>query len=47
MIKKAYQQPTVKVVKIQHQTHLLAGSGPATLNGSKDGDDDPEWKDLG
>ena len=46
MIKKAYQQPTVKVVKIQHQAQILTGSGPATLNGSKDGDDDPEWKDL-
>lgn len=26
MIKKAYQKPTMTVVKIQQQAHLLAGS---------------------
>ena len=26
MIKKAYQKPTINVVKLQHQTHILAGS---------------------
>ena len=34
MIKKEYQKPTVNVVKIQHQTQILAGSGPKTLQGS-------------
>ena len=33
MIKKEYQKPTVNVVKIQHQTQILAGSGPKTLQG--------------
>ena len=26
MNKKAYQQPTMNVVKIQHQSHILSGS---------------------
>ena len=34
MIKKEYQKPTVNVVKIQHQTQILAGSGPKTLAGT-------------
>ena len=27
MKRKDYQKPTMKVVQLQHQTHLLAGSG--------------------
>lgn len=42
MIKKAYQKPTMTVVKIQQQAHLLAGSGPQTLRGS--GPED--WEEL-
>lgn len=42
MIKKDYKKPTMKVVKIQQQAHLLAGSGPETLRGS--GPDD--WEEL-
>jgi hypothetical protein len=44
MIKKAYQKPTINVVKLQHQTHILAGSiqtlqGPNTSgNGSEESD---------
>ena len=34
MIKKEYQRPTVSVVKIQHQTQILAGSVPKTLEGT-------------
>ncbi len=26
MIKKAYQKPTINVVKLQHKTHILTGS---------------------
>jgi len=26
MNKKAYQQPTMKVVKLQHKSHILSGS---------------------
>ena len=33
MIKKEYQKPTTKVVKLQHRSHILAGSGPDTLRG--------------
>ena len=48
MIKKAYQKPTTKVVKLQHQTHILAGSiqtlqGPNT---SETGSEDSDWYDL-
>ena len=44
MIKKAYRKPTISVVKLQHQTHILAGSiqtlqGPNTSgNGSAESD---------
>ena len=44
MIKKAYQKPIISVVKLQHQTHILAGSiqtlqGPNTSgNGSEESD---------
>ena len=44
MIKKAYQKPTINVVKLQHKTHSLAGSiqtlqGPNTSgNGSEESD---------
>ncbi len=34
MIKKEYQKPTVTVVKILHQSQILAGSGPKTLEGT-------------
>ena len=34
MIKKEYQKPTVSVVKILHQSQILAGSGPKTLAGT-------------
>jgi len=27
MKRKDYQKPTMKAVQLQHQTHLLAGSG--------------------
>jgi len=33
MKRKDYQKPTMKVVQLQHQTHLLAGSVEATRNG--------------
>ena len=48
MIKKAYQKPTTKVVKLQHQTHILAGSSPATLEGhAKSGEETEDtWYDL-
>ena len=47
MIKREYQKPTTKVVKIQHQIHILSGSDPRTLRGrrSTEGEDDT-WYDL-
>ena len=44
MIKKAFQKPTIDVVELQNQTHILAGSiqtlqGPNTSgNGSEESD---------
>lgn len=44
MIKKAYQKPSMKVVKLQHQCHILAGSGGAKGISNSDG---ITWKDDG
>ena len=48
MIKKAYQKPTTKVVKLQHRSHILACSGPDTLQGHAKSDEETEdtWYDL-
>ena len=35
-MKKEYKKPTVKVVLLQHQTHLLAGSGIRGVSGLND-----------
>ncbi len=35
-MKKEYKKPTVKVVLLQHQTHLLAGSGVRGVSGLND-----------
>ena len=45
MIKKAYQKPTINVVKLQHQTHILAQTlqGPNT---SGTGSEDSDYYDL-
>lgn len=52
MIKKAYQKPSMKVVKLQHQSHILVDSPTVTsvnknsdgigwqANGFNEGDDD-------
>ena len=48
MKKKVYQKATMKVVKLQHKTHILAGSSPATLQGhAKSGSESEDtWYDL-
>ena len=49
MIKKAYQKPAINVVKLQHKTHILACSGPATLQGPKTsgtGSEESDYYDL-
>jgi hypothetical protein len=33
MTKKNYQKPTMKVVQLRHQAHILVGSNPQTLQG--------------
>ena len=48
MIKKAYQKPTINVVKLRHQTHILVGSiqtlqGP---NASGNGSEESDWYEL-
>jgi len=48
MIKKAYQKPTINVVKLRHQTHILVGSiqtlqGPNT---SGKGSEESDYYDL-
>ena len=40
MKRKDYQKPTMKVVKLQHQTHLLQTSGQ--VNATMDN----EWEDV-
>jgi hypothetical protein len=46
MIKKEYMKPAVKVVKLQHRHHILAGS-PETLSGSKGATQEEDtWYDL-
>jgi len=48
MKKKVYQKPTINVVKLQHQTHILTVSGPDTLQGhAKSGEETEDtWYDL-
>lgn len=47
MIKKDYQKPTMKLVKLQHQVRILAGSDPKTLSGEKgQGGSENIWRDL-
>ena len=48
MKKKVYQKPIISVVKLQHQAHILAGSGPDTLQGHAKIDEETEdtWYDL-
>ena len=43
MTKKYYQKPTVKVVQLRHQAHILTGTPePKTLRGTSD-----DYKELG
>lgn len=37
MIKKEYQNPSMKIVLLQHYTHLLAGSNTVNSLNSSDG----------
>ena len=41
MKRKDYQRPTMEVVQLQHQTHLLAGSGEGSFS-----EDGPSEEDI-
>lgn len=45
MNKKEYEKPSMKVVQLQHQSHLLAGSGFGAKSVSND--DGLGWKTDG
>ena len=47
MKKKSYEKPAMRVVMLQHQSHLLQASGIETLSGSKGATEaDDLWYDL-
>ena len=43
MRKKLYEKPTMNIVKLQQQTHLLAGSVQSTRSGYGETQED-EWE---
>ena len=46
MIKKEYMKPTMRVVKVQHQSHILAGSLRSVKSSGLDNEDDLEYDDF-
>ena len=47
MIKRTFQKPSMKVVQLQHQAQILAGSDPKELSGEKgQGGSEDIWRDL-
>ena len=42
MIRKDYQKPTMNIVQLQQQTHLMAGSGVQSMR-SGYGEAQEEW----
>ena len=44
MKRKDYEKPTMQVVKLQHQTHLLAGSGEETQQAQREDYESLEWE---
>ena len=46
MIKKEYMKPTMWVVKVQHQSHILAGSLRSVKSSGLDNEDDLEYDDT-
>lgn len=42
MIKKGYMKPTMQVVKVQHQSHILAGSLQSVKSSGLGGENDLE-----
>jgi hypothetical protein len=46
MIKKEYMKPTTWVVKVQHQSHILAGSLRSVKSTGLDDEDDLQYDDV-
>jgi hypothetical protein len=47
MIKKEYMKPTMRVVKVLHQSHILAGSLRSVKSSGLDNEDDLQYDDFG
>ena len=45
MKRKDYEKPTMNVVQLQHQTHLLAGSGVQSMRSGYGDAQVEEWDD--
>lgn len=45
MIKKEYMKPTMQVVKVQHQSHILAGSLQSVKSSGLDSENDLLYDD--
>ena len=46
MIKKEYMKPTMQVVKVQHQSHILAGSLRSAKSSGLDSENDLQYDDF-
>lgn len=46
MIKKEYMKPTMRVVKVQHQCHILAGSLRSVESSGLDSKNDLQYDDF-
>lgn len=46
MIKKEYMKPTMRVVKVQHQSHILAGSLRSLKSSGLDSENDLLYDDF-
>lgn len=44
MKRKDYQKPTTRVVELQHQTHLMAGSGVQSMRSGYGEAQEEEWE---
>ena len=47
MIKKEYMKPTMRVVKVQHQSHILAGSLQSVKSSGLDSENDLQYDGNG
>ena len=45
MKKKVYQTPTMQVIKLQHQTHLLQASGVQSIRSGYGTAQEQTWSD--